>query len=193
MDSIKLRKKWSNVEKFLIWVGYHANVPYKRLSEVLGRTLSSMNKVVQRYHIKDKAINPSDDLHDRYMELLESPAASSQWLARTLTESFPEVMHSSPWHIDSEKLISNSAKRIAKAKKMSASGTSDWHNWEEVLDYLKRNEIKISPITIEATGQHGYLIQGKVMNKRQVFLFVNRMRASQGLSPYLVTGITFIQ
>lgn len=192
MECIKLRKKWSNVEKFLIWLGYHANVPYKELSAFLGRTLTSVNKVVQRHQIKSKSVTLNADIHARYVALLANKGKSTTHLARALTESFPEVLSQSPWRIEPENLMNNSAALAVVKGSERHTTVCDWHDWQEVINYLKRQGLTLTSVSVKANDSPLYMLNGKIMTEKDVFIFVNRRRHNQGLSPYLIPGMTFI-
>ncbi|USO01651.1 MAG: hypothetical protein H6849_01200 [Alphaproteobacteria bacterium] len=189
MNAKKKHLKWSNAEKLLVWLSFHMKIPYKDISALLDRTLASVQKVIKRYRLREQKLEITQEVRQELLRLLQHPQTNLAWTVRSFTEYFPEILALSPWAVNP--VHPDDTNLHIQRKIHERSIYDEWNDWSEVMTYLKHENVVVSPILPKRTATHSYLVQGQIMDKTQLFLCANRMRAEHGLSPLLVPGLTF--
>lgn len=155
-------KRWTLAELESLKSFYRQNMPLKHMSHLLGRTVTSINKVLDRQGIRQKRTNY--DIDHRSKRFLNGYQKKNKC------------------HKDNEQSFQDFWQETNQQAER-------WVDLEDVIRFLSHKGYVIERHT-QDFFECNVVINGKSASKAQLLIEANRFRLGDSLAPYYVEGLT---
>jgi hypothetical protein len=177
---MKQNRPWTEQELNQIKADFVKGERIKTMAYKLGRSPSSLNKILSRYHIR----NP--ETKDRNQKGYIEWDPSANYCKGKLP---PIIEYKS---LKPKETSSKNLKKIKRPKKDTA-----WVSLRDVVDYIKSKGISIEILHLKentipsAYNEAAFFLNHKPSSPLKVVLFANKLRLEEGKQTFLTKEVTW--
>lgn len=157
-----LTKRWSLAELESLKDFYRQNMPLKHMSHLLGRTVTSINKMLDRQGIRQKRVN-----------------YDTKYKCKRFLNGY---QNKNKCHKEHEQTFKNFLEEINPLEET-------WVGLEDVIRFLSHHGYDIERHNQDVL-EYKLIINGKSASNAQLLIEANRFRLGNSLGPYYVEGLT---
>jgi hypothetical protein len=208
--SCRSNRPWLEHEKYQLWLAHELKVPLKTMGSHFRRTVSSLNKQISRYGIRDKVASGEKEF-DRTAKInklveLENLLINCGLDKETvgLEREQTRVWQPSPFTVTKLQAFGlylpcpwAKPQKADKLPKRSGIGRADkrrhsqYASFETVMHYLKRHGHDVKPIPKRPPLQHAFQLNGNSLTEFMLLVEANKLRYENEEPIFLVAGVTY--
>lgn len=185
---MKQNQPWTEQELNQIKADFVKGERIKTMAYKLGRSVSSLNKILSRYHIR--SLKTKDKNQKGYIEW--DPSAS---YCKDKLPPIIEYKSLKPKETSSKSQLPSPSKNLRKIKKLK--NDTPWVSLRDVVDYIKSKGISIETLHLKentipsAYSEAAFFLNHKPSSPLKVVLFANKLRLEEGKQTFLTKEVTW--
>lgn len=209
MKTLSNTKKWSEKDKFQLWISYDMGCSLQLICKLLDRSNTSINKALERFKIRPRGSCPPGPRPLYKRKAVTYFDAFSKFKELDLMQTFPKQKilstlfptHQPPWSTtrhspkihssrpNTERYTAFPPNKPLRRRRNDRFTPETWVMLPTVIQYLRDKGFKIK-VEPQKSSEVVFFLGLERMTPAQLLLIANRIRIAEGAAIYYVHNLT---